>query len=74
MNNSQKHYLSQYCDLMKKWTGSIFDPNSEIIEPQLAVLGQKAMEQSGLNRFELNLIAMCRKYVLLNQRECGDEF
>ena len=64
MKKSATPYLTQYCNLSFEWrsTGKTIDTVSESEQKYIQELRKKAIEQSGLTHYELDLISMCRKY------------
>ena len=64
MENLEKPYLTQYCNLCFEWksTGITIDTASEEQVAHLKDLREKALAQSGLTFDELTLISRCRRY------------
>jgi len=66
---TQKPYLSQYCELkqeLQKQNISIDSASKEQLK-QIQHLKEKALEQSGLKQNELHLIYTCRQLNLYKQ-------
>jgi len=67
--NTQKPYLTQYCELMQEWKKGTYkiDAVTEEYTKQVRDLREETLKQSGLTFEEFYLISTCRQYSIFNK-------